>query len=105
MEPRGGLSFAISNLNPDEVDIVCPIYAPANQCYSPDACISFNDTMDPFFRICEDRSLNLYTLLFDNVTRQLNGTRLDFFNTTKIICPSSVYFTRTYFRSFELNGK
>ena len=104
MERRGGLGFAVSNPNPDEVDVVCPIFR-RNQCYSPDACNSFNGNIDPFFRICEDPSANSYNLLFGNVTRQLNGTRLDFFVTTKTVCPTSVYFARTYIRSFKLSGE
>ena len=104
MKRQGGLRFAISNPNPDEVDVICPIYAPANQCYSPDICNNFNG--NPFFHICEDPSANSYNLSFGNVTRQLNGTRLDFFIITRILCPTSpVYIARTYVRSFELNGE
>ena len=103
MKRRGSLSFVISNPNSDEVDVVCPIYVPGNQCYSPEICNNFN--IAPFFRICEDVSANLYTLCFVDVSTQLNRLRLDFFVATWTFCSLSVNATRTYVRSFELRGE
>lgn len=106
MESVGGLSFAISNPKPNEVDVICPIYVPDNQCYNPEVCNNFNGNIAPFFRICEDPLARIYILCFGNVTGELNRSRIDFFVPTRTFCPtSSVYRTRTYVRSFELSGE
>ena len=108
MEPQRSLSFAIPNPHVDEMDIKCPIYASANQCYSPENCNSFRGIIASFFHICEVSSKSenkIYKLCFDDISEQLNSSRLDFYIVTRTPCPSAISFTRTYIRSFELSGK
>ena len=102
MDCRGALNVAISNPDPNQVDILCPVYG--DTCYSPQICHGFNEV--PFFNICEvsrssDCKLNI---CFGNVSEVLNNTRLDFFVSEKVICDINVYNARTYIRSFEIEG-
>lgn len=103
----GGLGIVISN--PDLEDALCPVYIP-DTCYSPSFCGQFQGT--PFFRICENPSESdglgcTYSMCFENITVQLNGTKLDFFTLTRTICraTSTIYVTRTYMSSFEIKGE
>ena len=105
IECQGALNIAISNPDPSQADILCPVYG--DTCYSPTKCGHFNDT--PFFQICENppqSSECTYNMCFgNNITEQLNGTRLDFFTLNKTICGSAtVYSARVYIRSFEIKG-
>ena len=105
VERRGGLSFALSNPDPDEVDIVCRVRGTG--CYSPSVCNSFSDSgLVPFFRACDNPSENSHRLCFGNISEQLNGSRFDLFVLKRARCESTpVYTVREYFRSFKLNGK
>ena len=83
---RGSLSIAISNPDPNQEDIICPVYA--GTCYSPERCHRFNGI--PFFSICEifehpDSDCKL-RICFGNVSETLNNSRLDFFLSEKVIC-------------------
>ena len=103
---QGPLSIAISNPDPNQEDIICPLYA--GTCYSPERCNRFNGI--PFFNICEifehpDSDCKL-RICFGNVSEILNNSRLDFFLSEKVICGNLgfVYFARRYIRSFEIKG-
>lgn len=106
LDCQRGLSFAISNPDPNQVDIICPVYA--STCYSPERCSRFNGI--PFFSICEtfehpDSDCKL-RMCFGNVSEILNNSRLDFFLSEKVICRNlgTIYFARRYIRSFEIKG-
>ncbi len=106
MDCQGALNVAISNPDPNEVDLICPVYG--DMCYSPEICHGFNGV--PFFNICEtSMSENLIcklNLCFKNVSEAFNNSRLDFFVSEKVICmDTTVYTARTYIRSFEIRGK
>ena len=103
MDCQGALNVAISNPDPNQVDILCPVYG--DTCYSPQICHGFNEV--PFFNICEvsrssDCKLNI---CFGNVSEVLNNTRLDFFVSEKVICDITLYTARAYIRSFEIKGE
>lgn len=104
MERQGALGFALSNPEPDQVDIMCRVNA--DGCYSPEVCNKFrNSRFVPFFRVCNTTT---YTLCFGNVSDILNGLKLELFAPKRVICGSGLipfYATREYFRSFELNGE
>ena len=106
IECQGALYIVISNNDPNQEDILCPVYTSRTRsCYNPSTCHEFEST--PFFRICENSSDGLecmYNMCFENITEQLNGTRLDFFILNRIICAIGPYFTRIYIKSFELRG-
>ena len=101
----GGLNVAISNPDPNQLDLVCPVYA--KNCYSPEMCTGFDGI--PFFQICEQSS-NVseckYNICFGNISEKLNNSRLDFYVSERIICESTftVYYARRYIRSFEIKG-
>ena len=104
MECQRALNVAISNSDPNQMDIICPVYA--NTCYSPESCRGFNDI--PFFTICEvfespDLECTL-RICFGNVSEALNNSRLDFFVSRRVIC-NTIYAARTYIKSFEIIGK
>ena len=103
---QGALNIAISNPDPDQSDALCPVFTNnASSCYSPRSCHQFNDIS--FFQICQNTSNSscVYRICFGNITKQLNGTRLDFFVLKKIICNFSIaYNTRVYIRSLKING-
>ncbi len=108
MDCEGALNVAISNHDPNQEDIICPVYA-ASTCYSPERCNRFNGI--PFFSICEvfehPHSDCKLRMCFDNVSEILNNSRLDFFLAEKVICRNSafvIYFARRYIRSFEIKG-
>ena len=102
MDCQGALNVAISNPDPNEVDIICPVYG--NTCYSPEICHGFNGV--PFFNICEtSMSSCKLNLCFRNVSEVLNNSRLDFFVSEKVVCDITVYTARTYIRSFEIRGE
>lgn len=106
VERRGGLSFALSNPDPDKMDIVCRVHG--TECYSPTACRTFNDSgLPPFFHVCDNPPENTHVLCFGNISERLSHLRLDLFALKRVICltESLQYATREYFRSFELNGK
>ena len=105
MEGIGGLNFALSVSDPNQVDIMCPIYG--DPCYSPAVCNAFKiNGISPFFRICETLD-NIYVLCFGNISEYLNGLRLQFFTTRRTICSQlgTAYPVNTYIRSFVLVGK
>ena len=107
MDCRGALNVAISNPDPNQVDIICPVYG--NMSYSPERCHGFNSV--PFFNIREVSVSNSETsscklnMCFGNVSEVLNNSRLDFFVLEKVICDITVYTARTYVRSFEIKGE
>ena len=107
MDCQGALNVTISNPDPNEVDIICPVYG--DTCYSPEICHSFIGI--PFFNICEtsmsENSKCKLNLCFRNVSEALNNTRLDFFISEKVICDTTdtVYTARTYIRSFDIRGE
>ena len=104
----GSLYVVVSNPDPNMEDALCPVYTLGSACYNPSVCGQFQGT--PFFRICENPSDGLgctyYSICFENITEQLNGTKLDFFKLTRTIClaTSTIYLTRTYISSFEIKG-
>lgn len=102
MERLGGLNFALSVSDPNQVDILCPIYG--NPCYSPAACSTFK--IPPFFHICEAVN-NTYMLCFGNISKYHNGLRLQFYINRRAICQESgaFYSFNAYIRSFDLVGK
>ena len=107
MERLGGLNFALPVSDPNQVDILCPIYG--SPCFSPAACGVFKINgmaISPFFRICEAVD-NTYMLCFGNISEYLDGVRLQFFTTRRTICRESgtSYPVNTYIRSFDLVGK
>ena len=106
IERRGGLGFALSNPDPDDVDIRCPINA-AQGYYSPVNCNRFNDSdLTPFFDLRDNPSENSHTMCFGNISKKINGLRLEFFVLRLERCSSTPpYAAREYFRSFEFNGK
>ena len=103
MDCQGALNVAISNSDPNQLDIVCPVYG--DTCYSPERCHGFNDT--PFFSICEtsESSDCKFNLCFGNISEVFNNSRLDFFVSEKVICDITVYTARRYIRSFEIKGE
>ena len=105
MDCRGALNVAISNFDPNQVDIICPVYG--DTCYSPERCHGFNDT--PFFSICETSESSgsdcKFNLCFGNISKVLNNSRLDFFVSEKVICDITAYTARRYIRSFEIKGE
>lgn len=111
IECQGGLNIAISNPDPRQLDIVCPVYTMnAETCYSPEICNGFNDT--PYFHICESSSEASgckYDICFGNITEKLNKSRMDLYVSERVICDSipvpSVYYSRRYIKSFELKGE
>ena len=105
VERPGGLSFVISNPDPDELDIVCRIHGTG--CYSPVTCNSFNDSgLIPFFQLCDNPPENSHILCFGNISKQLNGSRFELFALKAARCPSTPqYAAREYFKSFEFSGK
>ena len=104
MDYQGALNVAISNPDPNLVDIICPVYG--DMCYSPERCHGFNEI--PFFSICEtlmsENSDGKLNMCFGNVSEILNNSRLDFFVSEKVICDITIYTARTYIRSFEIKG-
>ena len=98
----GGLYAVVSS--PDLEDALCPVYSRGSSCYSPSFCGQFQGT--PFFRICQNPSESgcTYSICFENITEQLNGTKLDFFILTRTLCEEIIYITRTYISSFEIKG-
>ena len=102
MECQGALNVAISNPDPNQLDIICPVYE--DTCYSPERCHGFNDI--PFFSICETSISGCkLNMCFGNISEILNNSRLDFFVSEKVICDITVYTARTYIRSFEIKGE
>ena len=99
MDCQGALNVAISNPDPNEVDIICPVYG--DTCYSPEICHGFNGV--PFFNICEismsENSSCKFNLCFRNVSEALNNSRLDFFVSKKVVCDITDYTARNPLRS------
>ena len=105
MDCQGGLNVAISNPDPNQLDIVCPVYA--DTCYSPEKCNGFNDTS--YFNICEQSSESSeckYKLCFGNISEKLNNSRLDFYVSERSICQETLtlYYARKYIKSLEIQG-
>ena len=107
MDCQGGLNVAISNPDPNQVDIICPVYG--NMSYSPERCYGFNGV--PFFNIREVSVSNSGTstcklsICFGNISEVLNNSRLEFFVSEKVICDITVYTARMYIRSFDIKGE
>lgn len=106
LESLQELYFAVSNPEPNELDIICPIHIRHGKlCFSPEMCNNFNNSdITSFFRICGTAESS-FTLYSSNVTEQLiPSLRLDFFTLTKVSC-TPLYYSRTYIRSFEFKGE
>ena len=106
MDCQGALNVAISNPDPNQLDIVCPVYG--NMSYSPERCHGFNDI--PFFSIHEisgNLGCKNLNVCFGNISEGLNNSRLDFFVSERTVCvsPLTTYTVRKYTRSFEIRGE
>ena len=106
---HGGLNVAISNPDPSQLDILCPVYSDSSTCFSPDQCHGFRGT--PFFEICEvpsdsQSSECKYRLCFDNALENLNNSRVDLFVFDRIVCEETLtlYYARRYIKSYEIKG-
>lgn len=110
---EGNTHAGFANSNTSQPDIVCPIFTlDDSRCFYVNECSRFNTVANepypPFFRVCKD--INRCYLYFQNITEDLNGLKLDIFDTISEAALQTCLEptrrpTRRYFKSLVLEGK
>ena len=87
-------------------DIICPVvfFYPYERCYDFHPCYGFDESVytESNITICYEEDDRLMKVYFNNVTKEMNSTKMFVINSKTINCGFEYVFVRNYKYSFQL---